>query len=75
MRPRPAPDESRPEMSDTTTRADAARESNELPLAQNPSHDTEEYRTAAGCLTLGGLVIASLAIMVVLIMVFGEPLH
>lgn len=62
-------------MSDTTTRADAARESNELPHAQNPSHETEEYRTAAGCLMLGGLVIASLAIMVVLIMVFGEPLH
>lgn len=75
MRPRPAPDESRPEMSDTTTRADAARESNELPHAQSTSHEPEEYRTAAGCLTLGGLVILSLAIMVVLIMVFGEPLH
>ncbi len=62
-------------MSDNTQRDDAARTQTGLAEPQNQIDEAEDYQTLAGCLTLGGLVVLSLVLMVVLIVLFGEPLH
>jgi len=62
-------------MSDNTQRADAARTQTGTTDPQNQIDEAEDYQTLAGCLTLGGLVVLSLVLMVVLIVLFGEPLH
>ena len=62
-------------MSDNTQRADAARTQTGTTEPQYQIDEAEDYQTLAGCLTLGGLVVLSLVLMVVLIVLFGEPLH
>ena len=62
-------------MSDNSQRADAARTQTGTTEPQHQIDEAEDYQTLAGCLTLGGLVVLSLVLMVVLIVLFGEPLH
>lgn len=44
-------------------------------LTPEPVQAPEEYRTAAGCLMLGGLTLLMIAGLVVLILVVGEPMQ